>query len=661
LYGDADTEVTYTPDALEGFTVADNSVLSGTVAADGSLVLSVYYSRNQYTFKTVVDGVETPVTYYYGADVAAVEDPAKTGYTFDGWDKEIPATMPAADVTVTAQWTINQYTITFDTDGGSTVAPITQDYATDITAPANPTKTGYTFAGWTPAVPDTMPAENVTVKAQWNINSYKLSFEVDGAVVRGPEDVEFDSAITAPSVDEKEGYTFVGWFAKETGEAMPAKMPAKDVVYEAVWTNGTNTRYTIEVYMMDTNGNYSLSAATVAYGTTGSVQTIVPGTIVGCTVDTALSELSKAISADGSMVLKVYYARNIYTVTYDSEAPVNVYYGAAIPAYEPAAQTGKTFTGWSPEVPATMPAENLVFTSTWEDTLYTITYVVNGTKSVAQYAYGAAVVAPEDPTVDGMTFTGWEPAVPDTMPAEDLIIVAKFENAVYKVTYLTDVGGEVFEEMLVRAGETVPVPTETPEKEYYVFLNWDNVPAVMPANNITIVPVFERVPVKLIPMAGSTTVIDRDNMVIYGLRERLTEELLLGTYLDVEGDGYITITPVADRCYGTGTIVDLYDNVTGEKLETYVIVVFGDLNGDSRVNSTDASMADDEAFRLTSWSSQTKYVDGALVENPDYNPYRTMAADLNKDGKVNATDASDISNTSIGISLIDQTTGTVHR
>ena len=661
LYGDADTEATYTPDALEGFTVADNSVLSGTVAADGSLVLSVYYSRNQYTFKTVVDGVETPVTYYYGADVAAVEDPAKTGYTFDGWDKEIPATMPAADVTVTAQWTINQYTITFDTDGGSTVAPITQDYATDITAPEAPTKTGYTFAGWTPAVPDTMPAENVTVEAQWNINSYKLSFEVDGAVVRGPEDVEFDSAITAPSVDEKEGYTFVGWFAKETGEAMPAKMPAKDVVYEAVWTNGTNTRYTIEVYMMDTNGNYSLSAATVAYGTTGSVQTIVPGTIVGCTVDTALSELSKAISADGSMVLKVYYARNIYTVTYDSEAPVNVYYGAAIPAYEPAAQTGKTFTGWSPEVPATMPAENLVFTSTWEDTLYTITYVVNGTKSVAQYAYGAAVVAPEDPTVDGMTFTGWEPAVPDTMPAEDLIIVAKFENAVYKVTYLTDVGGEVFEEMLVRAGETVPVPTETPEKEYYVFLNWDNVPAVMPANNITIVPVFERVPVKLIPMAGSTTVIDRDNMVIYGLRERLTEELLLGTYLDVEGDGYITITPVADRCYGTGTIVDLYDNVTGEKLETYVIVVFGDLNGDSRVNSTDASMADDEAFRLTSWSSQTKYVDGALVENPDYNPYRTMAADLNKDGKVNATDASDISNTSIGISLIDQTTGTVHR
>ena len=661
--GTTDTVVNVKPATVaEGFALNDEkSVYEGTVAADNSLVLKVYIDRISYTFKTVVDGVETTTAYLYGATIVAPADPAKTGYTFAGWTPAVPATMPAADVTVTAQWTVNQYTITFDTDGGSAVAPITQDYATDITAPEAPTKTGYTFAGWTPAVPDTMPAENVTVKAQWNINSYKLSFEVDGAVVRGPEDVEFDSAITAPSVDEKEGYTFVGWFAKETGEAMPAKMPAKDVVYEAVWTNGTNTRYTIEVYMMDTNGNYSLSAATVAYGTTGSVQTIVPGTIVGCTVDTALSELSKAISADGSMVLKVYYARNIYTVTYDSEAPVNVYYGAAIPAYEPAAQTGKTFTGWSPEVPATMPAENLVFTSTWEDTLYTITYVVNGTKSVAQYAYGAAVVAPEDPTVDGMTFTGWEPAVPDTMPAEDLIIVAKFENAVYKVTYLTDVGGEVFEEMLVRAGETVPVPTETPEKEYYVFLNWDNVPAVMPANNITIVPVFERVPVKLIPMAGSTTVIDRDNMVIYGLRERLTEELLLGTYLDVEGDGYITITPVADRCYGTGTIVDLYDNVTGEKLETYVIVVFGDLNGDSRVNSTDASMADDEAFRLTSWSSQTKYVDGALVENPDYNPYRTMAADLNKDGKVNATDASDISNTSIGISLIDQTTGTVHR
>ena len=71
----------------------------------------------------------------------------------------VPATMPAENMTIKAKWTVNQYTLTFDTNGGSTIAPITQDYGTAITAPADPTKTGYTFAGWTPAIPATMPAD----------------------------------------------------------------------------------------------------------------------------------------------------------------------------------------------------------------------------------------------------------------------------------------------------------------------------------------------------------------------------------------------------------------------------------------------------------------------------------------------------------------------
>ena len=78
--------------------------------------------------------------------------------------------MPAENMTIKAKWTVNQYTLTFDTNGGSAIAPITQDYGTAITAPANPTKTGYTFAGWTPAIPATMPAENLTVTAQWRYN-----------------------------------------------------------------------------------------------------------------------------------------------------------------------------------------------------------------------------------------------------------------------------------------------------------------------------------------------------------------------------------------------------------------------------------------------------------------------------------------------------------
>ncbi|MED9944114.1 MAG: InlB B-repeat-containing protein, partial [Ruminococcus bromii] len=77
-------------------------------------------------------------------------------------------------------WNTNKYTITFDTNGGSEIAPITQDYGTQIAAPANPTRKGYTFKGWDKEIPETMPAENITVKAQWEINQYTITFDTNG-------------------------------------------------------------------------------------------------------------------------------------------------------------------------------------------------------------------------------------------------------------------------------------------------------------------------------------------------------------------------------------------------------------------------------------------------------------------------------------------------
>ena len=101
-------------------------------------------------------------------------DPTKEGYTFIGWyngesewDFETPVT---ADLTLTAKWQVNQYTITFKPENGGQDIVIKQDYGTAITAPANPTKTGYTFAGWDRESPTTMPAEDMTITARWTEN-----------------------------------------------------------------------------------------------------------------------------------------------------------------------------------------------------------------------------------------------------------------------------------------------------------------------------------------------------------------------------------------------------------------------------------------------------------------------------------------------------------
>ena len=127
------------------------------------------WAANTYTitFDTAGGSEIAPITQDYGTVITAPEAPTREGYTFIGWDKEIPTTMPAENMTVTAQWEINQYTITFDTNGGSEIAPITQDYGTAITAPDDPTREGYTFIGWDREIPTAMPAENITVTAQW--------------------------------------------------------------------------------------------------------------------------------------------------------------------------------------------------------------------------------------------------------------------------------------------------------------------------------------------------------------------------------------------------------------------------------------------------------------------------------------------------------------
>ena len=166
-------DMTYTGHTFKGW--YDNESLTGSpVTAIGGTETGnkEYWAKweiNQYTITVKPENgkADITITQDYGTPITAPADPTREGYTFIGWDREIPETMPAENMTVTAQWEIDRYTITFDTAGGSEIAPITQDYGTHITAPADPTREGYTFIGWDMEIPTTMPAENITLKAKW--------------------------------------------------------------------------------------------------------------------------------------------------------------------------------------------------------------------------------------------------------------------------------------------------------------------------------------------------------------------------------------------------------------------------------------------------------------------------------------------------------------
>ena len=613
---------------------------------------------NTYTVTWKVgDDFTTTTMVKYGEALVAPEYTPAAGYDFEWVD--VPATMPANDaLVISGKLTAKTYTVTWKVNG-EIVGTTTETFGEAIADYAYTAPTGYTFSGWTDK-PETMPADDALVINGTNIaNKYTVKFvDADGAEISSDE-FEFGSDITAPTITVPEGMTLVGWVDGD-GEAFTGKVPAKNVTYKPNIVSNDNVPYAIEIYLENVDGVYELSGSTSLTGTTGQSVSAVAGEVSGFTFNAAESTLTAIIAGDGSTKLVLKYSRNVYTATFDG-VEYTVRYGVALPDVTPADKTGMKFVGWvdaqGNKAPATMPANDLALTSKWEAIEYTITYIVNGQKTVETYKYGDTVIAPADPVVDKMTFTGWSMEIPTTMPAENLIIIASFESTgtvdAYTVTFWAD--GVEFQKTLVKVGSEITLPTKEPTKEFYVFKGWKDVPAAMPANDIDIYAEFERVPVTLIPKAGSTTVIDRDNMVIYGLQERMSEATY-NTYLDVEGDGHFTVTATANG-FGTGTVVELYDNVTGQLLETYYVVIFGDLNGDSRVNATDVSLANDEVLSVTGWSLKQVYSNGVLVDNPDYKVYMTMAADLNGDGRIDSIDTSIISNRALALTYIDQVTG----
>jgi len=326
-----------------------------------NITVKAQWEINQYTITFDTNGGSeiAPITQDYGTEITAPDNPTRKGYTFKGWDKEIPKTMPAENITLKAQWEINQYTITFDTNGGSEIAPITQDYGTEITAPANPTRKGYTFKGWDKEIPKTMPAENITLKAQWEINQYTITFDTNGGSEIAPITQDYGTEITAPDKPTRKGYTFKGW-----DKEIPETMPAENITVKAQWKIN---QYTIA---FDTNGGSEIAPITQDYGT--EITAPDNPTRKGYTFRGWDKEIPKTMPAE-NITVKAQWEINQYTITFDTNggseiAPITQDYGTEITAPDNPTRKGYTFKGWDKEIPKTMPAENITITARWKDT-----------------------------------------------------------------------------------------------------------------------------------------------------------------------------------------------------------------------------------------------------------------------------------------------------
>ena len=389
-----------------------------------NMTVKAQWEINQYaiTFDTNGGSEIAPITQDYGTKITAPADPTRKGYTFKGWDKEIPKTMPAENMTVKAQWEINQYAITFDTNGGSEIAPITQDYGTKITAPADPTRKGYTFKGWDKEIPETMPAENMTVKAQWEINQYAITFDTNGGSEIAPITQDYGTAITAPADPTREGYTFIGW-----DRDIPEIMPAENITVTAQWEIN---RYTIT---FDTNGGSEIAPITQDYGT--NITAPANPTRKGYTFKGWDKEIPETMPAE-NITVKAQWEINQYTIAFDTNggseiATITQDYGTEITAPADPTRKGYTFKGWDKEIPKTMPAENMTVTARWEINRYTITFDPAGGSEIAPITqdYGTNITSPADPTREGYTFIGWDKAIPTTMPAENITVTAQWKDS----------------------------------------------------------------------------------------------------------------------------------------------------------------------------------------------------------------------------------------
>ena len=420
------------------------------------MTVTAQYSANSYSITYTINGEEyTAQTYEFGAVVSAPEYTVPEGHTFSGWD--IPETMPAENLVLDAALAVNSYSITYTINGEEYTAQ-TYEFGAAVFAPEYTVPEGHTFSGWD--IPETMPAENLVLDAALTVNSYSITYTINGEEYTA-QTYEFGAVVSAPEYTVPEGHTFSGWDIPET-------MPAENLVLDAALTvNEYTVTYNIngEIYAIQVYA-YGEEVFAPAYD--------VPDHFTFSGWDTPATMPAENIVLDATLVEDGKYTVS-FMVDGETYFTFTGYEGDVITVPENPEKLGYTFDAWDgmPE-DGVLPAANITVTAVWSVNTYTITYTVNGKGySIQTYEYGAAIITPAYDVPEGYTFSGWD--VPETMPAEDLVVDATCTINVYEVTLIDGFNGDPIAVLYVEHGKDAILP-DAPEHAGYIFDRWDGDP-----------------------------------------------------------------------------------------------------------------------------------------------------------------------------------------
>ena len=519
-----------------------------------------------YTYKFISDGVVLASgELTSGEALTAPVAPEKTGYTFAGWSPEFTGTMPFGNVTYKAVYTPNAYTVTWVIDGEEMQQSVNCD--AEIIAPDAPMKEGYTFAGWSPVVPITMPAEDMTFTAQFTVNKYWVTFIAEGVEV-SKRQLDYGSAFEAPNAPAVPGMRFLYWAPE-----VAATVPAYDVTYKAVYEEAildvvsipnlnavAGETFTLPVsltnldvfvgFQMDivlpegiapvvnNNGkiaikktdrledshsfsyNYIAASNTVKMVCTSlqaedingyegelfSIDLRAADDMQTGDYDVALAGVkfttsSSAIGGARGFALEnakgiISVAKIVKECSYQFVADGvilatgNLMPGDTLAAPSDPSKAGYTFKGWTPGFTGIMPSYNVVYQAVFVPNLYTATWVIDGREIVHYINCDAKIEMPENPSKVGYTFVGWTPEVAEIMPAENVTYTAQWAVNQYWVTFMAE-GIEV-SKTAMDFGSKIFAP-DAPVIPGKVFLNWSPaVDATVPAYDVTYEAVYEQ-------------------------------------------------------------------------------------------------------------------------------------------------------------------------